>query len=111
MSPLSNWLLGLTLEQQYDSNGAKPHNLTDSLICLNRYCDKRMYADFQLECHLVLSYNTIGADHNDTRLLLMKRKSDKQSTLYRDYLFLLKHCDQSHYYGTTIGTTTLYSPS
>ncbi|CAF4602079.1 unnamed protein product [Didymodactylos carnosus] len=97
MSPLSNWLVGLTLKRQYDPNATEPHNLDDALICLNRYWDKRTYGGFQLDSYPVLSYNIIGGNHNDTRLLLMKNKPKQQSHLYREYSFLLKHCVKSHY--------------
>ncbi|CAF0966932.1 unnamed protein product [Didymodactylos carnosus] len=97
MSPLSNWLVGLTLKREYNSNASKPHNLDDALICLNSYWDKRKYAGFQLDCYPILSYNATGDNHTTTRLLLMKTKPDKQSNLYHDYIFLLKHCIKSHY--------------
>ncbi|CAF1387821.1 unnamed protein product, partial [Didymodactylos carnosus] len=97
MSPLSNWLVGLTLKREYSSNASKPHNLDDALICLNSYWDKRQYAGFQLDYYPVLSYNATGDTHTTTRLLLMKTKLDKQSNLYHDYIFLLKYCIQSHY--------------
>ncbi|CAF1375825.1 unnamed protein product [Didymodactylos carnosus] len=47
MSLLSNWLVGLTLKREYNSNASKPHNLDDALICLYSYWDKRKYDGFQ----------------------------------------------------------------